>query len=180
MKNMLKKLALMLTVLATTSVLASAPDLKELEKQAMSGDVQSQFNLGEMYSKGLGVERNDPKAIMYFQMAAEQGYSEAQLVLGNIFFNGIGTNKDLNKALEYYQQASMQGHAVAQFNLAHMYFSGQGVTRNLSRAYAYLLVSSTIGLAEAANVREEMVKHMTKEQLDEAQVIAQSIFDSLK
>ncbi|MHB1248205.1 MAG: tetratricopeptide repeat protein, partial [Polaromonas sp.] len=50
-------------------------------KGARLGDAQAQYNLGWMYANGRGVERSDPLAAFFFQLAAEQGLEAAQRML---------------------------------------------------------------------------------------------------
>jgi Transglycosylase SLT domain/Sel1 repeat len=50
-------------------------------RAARLGDVQSQFNLGWMYTNGRGVERNELTAAFFFQAAADQGMEQAQRML---------------------------------------------------------------------------------------------------
>jgi TPR repeat protein len=94
-----------------------------------------QFNLGVMYMKGHGVEKNYKKAqhnlaLMYFygdgviqnyakakelfQESANQGYAPAQYNLGLMYKNGIGINKDIDKAHDLFKMAGEQGHEKAQ------------------------------------------------------------------
>ena len=43
------------------------------------GHAGAQFNLGYMYSVGLGVPRDMPKACYWYMKAAEQGQADAQV-----------------------------------------------------------------------------------------------------
>ena len=44
---------------------------------ANQGHAQAQFNLAEMYAKGLGVEMDKNKALKWHSKSADQGYSDA-------------------------------------------------------------------------------------------------------
>jgi hypothetical protein len=50
-------------------------------KGARMGDALAQYNLGWMYANGRGVERSDPLAAFFFQLAAAQGLEAAQRML---------------------------------------------------------------------------------------------------
>ena len=50
-------------------------------KGARMGDALAQYNLGWMYANGRGVERSDPVAAFFFQLAAAQGLEAAQRML---------------------------------------------------------------------------------------------------
>jgi tetratricopeptide (TPR) repeat protein len=53
-----------------------------LRKAAESGHPDAQYNLGEMYAKGLGVPRDNGKALKWLGKAAIQGHAEAERELG--------------------------------------------------------------------------------------------------
>lgn len=48
------------------------------------------YKLGNIYFKGLGVEKDNHLAIRYFMVAAEQGNASAQCQLGLIYDAGLG------------------------------------------------------------------------------------------
>ena len=51
--------------------------LKEMRADAKQGDADAQYNLGFMYSEGLGVSRNYVLAYMWTDLAAAQGDQDA-------------------------------------------------------------------------------------------------------
>ncbi|WP_455219994.1 tetratricopeptide repeat protein [Kaarinaea lacus] len=53
-----------------------------LEKAANNGEVKSQYQLGSLFQKGLGVEKSNSTAIMWYRKAANQGHREARKRLG--------------------------------------------------------------------------------------------------
>jgi len=53
-----------------------------IQKAAGCGNQEAQFNLGEMYAKGLGVPKDNEKALKWFGKAAGQGHEEAKKELG--------------------------------------------------------------------------------------------------
>jgi len=82
---------------------------------ATAGDSQARFNLGKIFSSGLGVNQDYEHAIYWFQLAAEQGHDDSQFNLGWLYHLGLGGYKDIQKASEWYLKAAEQGHAEAQF-----------------------------------------------------------------
>ncbi|WP_198022325.1 tetratricopeptide repeat protein [Candidatus Odyssella acanthamoebae] len=54
-----------------------------LQKAAEQGHAGAQSNLGGMYYKGEGVEKNAEKAVEWYQKAAEKGNALAQNFLKN-------------------------------------------------------------------------------------------------
>ena len=66
---------------------------------AAEGDAQAQFNLGLMYHGGLGLPRNEEKAVDLYQRAAKGGYSAAQAYLVVGYEEGwFGLPRDSGKA----------------------------------------------------------------------------------
>tara|TARA_B100001971_G_scaffold209020_1_gene231832 strand:+ start:490 stop:1260 length:771 start_codon:yes stop_codon:yes gene_type:complete len=70
-------------------------DFKSLKTLAGTGDAIAQFDLGQMYDYGRGVERGDKEAIKWYRKAAEQNHHKAQYFLGEMYANGEGVEKDL-------------------------------------------------------------------------------------
>ena len=93
----------------------------------MQGHAKAQFNLAVMCENGLGVPKDERKAVEWYQKAANQEYADAQINLGTMYDRGHGIPKDDAKAFGWYQKAAIQGVSQAQFNLAVMYDTGRGV-----------------------------------------------------
>ncbi|WP_455210973.1 tetratricopeptide repeat protein, partial [Kaarinaea lacus] len=52
------------------------------KKAATEGDADAQYELGDMYKQGTGVEQNNSLAIKWFRKAANQGHEAAKRRLG--------------------------------------------------------------------------------------------------
>ena len=83
-------------------------------------DAVTQFNLGERYDKGEGVDVDKVKAVECYKKAADQGHAVAQFNLAVMYDKGEGVEEDKAKAFEWYQKAAEQEFVKAQFNLAVM------------------------------------------------------------
>ena len=84
------------------------------------GNVPSaQLNLGVFFMQGLGVNRDETKALRYFELAAEQGDVTAQLNLGV----SILQNPDLDAtiAVKWFEKAAATGDAkaITQLGICH-------------------------------------------------------------
>lgn len=55
--------------------------LKEFTDAAEKGDMNAQFNLGQMYEHGHGVGQSDLTAGEWYQKAADNGHQEAPMAL---------------------------------------------------------------------------------------------------
>ena len=84
-------------------------DYASLLRKAAEGDAYAQFDLGEMYYKGLGVERDAHEAFQWFQKAAVQGHKDAQYELGLRFANGDGVSPNDTKAHVWMSLAASRG-----------------------------------------------------------------------
>jgi hypothetical protein len=73
---------------------------------AMSGDAEAQNNVGEIYSKGLGIAPDYGMAFQWFKKAADQGYGRAKINLGYLYEQGLGVPQDQAMALNLYREAS--------------------------------------------------------------------------
>ena len=62
-----------LTALALCApVQAQTPEIDALRVRAEQGDAEAQYNLGLMYSNGVGIAPDDAEAMHWFRLAAEQ------------------------------------------------------------------------------------------------------------
>lgn len=112
-------LAIIFLITATVSTFFSDSDAKQGEKQvglvhysgkllqrAKKGDAEAQYNLGNCYYYGLGIEKNYDEAVKWFRQSAEQDYAPAQNDLGDCYQRGIGVEKDEAEAERWWQKAS--------------------------------------------------------------------------
>ena len=141
-------------------------------KAAENGDVTSQFNLGLMYSQGLGVAQDYAQAVRWYTMAARQGYSEAQNNLGLMYSKGQGVIQDYAQAFRWYKSAAEQGHVLAQNNLGSMYGNGLGITQDYLRAHMWYNLAAVSGNDDSVRGRDIAASRMTREQIAEAQKLA--------
>ncbi|MEJ2645257.1 MAG: tetratricopeptide repeat protein [Gammaproteobacteria bacterium] len=104
---------------------------------AERGNSAAQFNLSVMYSKGLGVDKNDMRSMKWLRASAEQRYPPAEYALASRYAAGSGVTKNRKEALRLLQDAAKQGFILAQMLLGKSYESGYeylGVEKNLHAA----------------------------------------------
>ena len=94
-------------------------------KAAEQGYAPAQNTLGLMYTRGLGVTRDDAEAVNWYRKAAEQGYAPAQNNLGLMYQNGQGVAQDDAEAVGWYRKAAEQGYAPAKGILFSLGASGR-------------------------------------------------------
>ncbi|GEM_PF-3374223 len=108
-------------------------------RKAANADLASaQYNLGNMYLKGLGIQKDWYQAAYWFKKAAEKGSIRAQNNLGVLFAQDKELMGDKAQSFSYYQSAAQQGHAIAQYNLGMAYLEGTLTTKNTALAWKWL------------------------------------------
>lgn len=104
--------------------------------------------------------------------AARSGNAEAEELIGVLYALGLGVERDDERAFEWYLRASMKGHPGAQSGVGWYYEIGRGMPApDLVRAYMWYTLSAIGGDPDAAISLEEVVKKMTKEEIDRAHVL---------
>jgi TPR repeat protein len=120
-------------------------------READRGEPQAQFNVGVMFFKGIGVERDYEEAHRWFLKSAKQGASNSQGFLGILYEQGLGVSRDLEESLRWYTLAVRQGNLEAQYNLGRMYYNGIGVEKNFKEAFIWYRKVAECNHAAALN-----------------------------
>jgi TPR repeat protein len=141
-------------------------------KSAEQGNVNSQFNLGWLYSEGKGTAKDDKQLVYWHTKAAEQGHVDAQYFLGVMYDNGEVMPADDKQAIYWYTKAAEQGDEYAQGSLAFKHYFGQGTLKDSVVAYAWLNVAAAQGNENAVKGRGYMEEEMTPKQIAEAQKLS--------
>jgi len=98
--------------------------------------------------------------------------------LGALQSNGWKVNEGNGKAIEWYIDAASQGYVDAQFNLGMHYIDGTGVPQNYVRAYGWLNLAAAAGDSHAGNLRDDLCRCMSREQIGEAQRLSYEWFET--
>jgi TPR repeat protein len=75
------------------------------QKAANKGNSTGYYNIGYLYTNGLGVTKDPKMAFDWILKAAKKGDNIAMLTLADFYEKGEGTTKDLNKAAEWKKKA---------------------------------------------------------------------------
>ena len=137
-------------------------------------DSQTQHDLGVMYFKGVGVQKNYSAAYRWFYMAANQGHARAQNNLAVMLSKGNGVRQNNQEAYIWFLKAAEQGLADSQFNLGLLLSHGKakGMPRHFILAYMWFEIAAQNGILEARNSQVRLAKQMQEKQIDEAKVQA--------
>jgi len=105
-------------------------------------------------------------------IAAGSGNADAEELIGVMYAMGQGVEKDDQRAFEWYLRASMKGHPGAQSGIGWYYEVGRGVVGiDLVRSYMWYTLSAIGGDPDAAISLEEVVKKMSKEEINKAHIL---------
>ena len=147
---------------------------KEFRAAAKEGHADSQFNLGLMYEKGIGVNKDEKEAVVWYLKAALQGNSYAQYNLAVLYENGRGGDVNFAQAHQWYRKAAEQGDGLAVGNLGMLYLRGQGVGKDKVAGLALLLLSIKMDHSSENRAKQNvsLIKGLTPEILAEAQTLS--------
>ncbi|MDE2629210.1 MAG: sel1 repeat family protein, partial [Burkholderiales bacterium] len=107
------------------------------------GDVEAAFNLGNILATGRDDYPKDiPRALHWYQRAAEVGYASAQYNLGSLYVQGLDVEKNTERAAMWFSKAAAQNHAKAQMDFGTMLLQGFGVERQFARGLKLLRMAS--------------------------------------
>src|SRR3954453_7168638 len=112
---------------------------------AEGGDADAQFNLGQAYRLGRGVQLDLAAAKIWFERAARSGHLDAETTLGLLIFQ----NGDRVGGLKWLKQAADQGEPRALLVYGTALYNGDGVTQDKILGYAYVSRAAELGLAPA-------------------------------
>lgn len=112
------------------------------------------------------------KAMQEFLPAARSGNADAEELIGVLYAMGLGVERDDQRAFEWYLRSSLKGHPGAQSGIGWYYEVGRGMPApDLVRAYMWYTLSAIGGDPDAAISLEEVVKKMTKAEIEKAHIL---------
>jgi TPR repeat protein len=86
-------------------------NFKLLLDNALNGDPEAQFIIGESYFWGYGVDQSYSEAQKWYQISADNGNPNSLYwIAGNTLMGSKGFIKSTNKAIEYFERAAEKGH----------------------------------------------------------------------
>lgn len=128
--------------------------LKWYEKAATKGNIKAQYNLGEMYRLGQGVNQDFKESFKWYEKAAIQDNIWAQFYLGGMYYLGLEVNQDYKEAFKWYEKAAIQGNSKAKLEIGEMYQFGQGLNKDYKEAFKLYKEASTQGNEGKYKLRE--------------------------
>jgi enhanced entry protein EnhC len=160
----------------------------KLQLAAGLGDSFAQFDLGQMYQYGIGVQANPMEAARFYELAANEENLSAMVALGILYLNGNGAfSPNPVLGLQWLNNAAFKGSGYAQFALARIYEEGfknqQGdwIVRpnsEQSDGMYFLAAANNHGLAQF-RLAEKLVRRHDTELSITAQNARQALIKSL-
>jgi len=95
-------------------------------KAAQRGNASAMANLGECYSKGVGVQQDDDVALDWFLKAAQEGNVDAMRYLGSYYLKGDSWDED--EAIKWYRKAALEGDVFAMWRTGDCYSYSNSVS----------------------------------------------------
>lgn len=158
--------------------------LSQWMPEAEVGNRSAQYNLGLMYLRGSGVDKDEATALEWFEKSAKQNYTQAQYRAGLLRSQIKGELRSQRQGVIWLHEAAKRGHAGAQYQLARRYEKGVGVKKNLVRGLYWVILSEarTEGKQKSSVVElhERLVADMSEEQVAEATDLATKAEAKLK
>ena len=136
---------------------------ENFSRAAEDGNKYAQMNLGVMYERGEYVTRDLPKALFWFQKAADQGVETAQEYVDDlrIQIHREKAEAAFRSALNAYQAGNLAsafqqllmpaeaGHVTSQFILGNMYDFGESVPVDNEKAFYWYKKAADHGHTDA-------------------------------
>ncbi|MPQ55283.1 tetratricopeptide repeat protein [Duganella sp. FT27W] len=113
--------------------------------QLMNTRAEAAMTLAKVYMVGSGMQRDPRKALEFYEVAADSGYTPATAMLGSAYLSGFAGQKDVNKGIKYLKEAGEAGYAPALFQLGKAYYDGNEVPKDLKMAGAYFTAGAKEG-----------------------------------
>lgn len=129
-------------------------------KQARAGKISAMYDVGNLYMRGRGVNRNMTEAAKWFQKAASTGHAFAQARLGILYFEGRGVKQNYPRAIKLLNAAAKQNVPSAFYQLANMYELGTGVSQDLHKSIAWYKKAEKSGYYLAKAKIERLSKRL--------------------
>jgi TPR repeat protein len=105
-------------------------EVKNIQAAAQNQEADAQFELGQLYEYGKGIEQDYSKAMHWYKLAAKSGLFKAEYSIALLYEKGRGVELDYVLASEWYQKAADKGDPWSQTNLAFLYSHGRGVKQS--------------------------------------------------
>jgi len=126
--------------------------VKRFETQlelAQKGNVKAMYDVGRLYERGRGTNKDNDEAAKWYTKAADTGNYSAKSRLGKMYLEGRGVKKDSNKARSLLRDAAKNDVPSAQYQLAKIYEIGIGTGEDSDKALFWYKKAAELGHYQA-------------------------------
>jgi TPR repeat protein len=111
-----------------------------------------QYDLGRLYERGRGVEKNIAEAIKLFQQAVSQSHLPAMARLGLMYRDGKGVKRNYAKSFELFAQSAAKKYNNSYLYLGMSYLGGWGTAADQRKAFEAVKVAVKKNPKRSVNV----------------------------
>ena len=153
--------------------------LQTLRPLAEKGDERAQYQLGEIFERGVGVPRSGAQAVHWYELSARRAYMPAERALGLLYLEGRLVPQDYDAARNWLERAAHDGSDRAQYELGKLLEHGYNRAPDLIMAYVWYDFAAAQGNTEARKARDILATKLPSDHLEEAQRITTQIAPSV-
>jgi TPR repeat protein len=125
-------------------------------KAAEQGNVEAQYNLGNLYQKYPKMKFNYRHAFKWYTASAQGGNIAAQKSLAYFYVKGLATDIDYETALLWYTKAAESGDTESQVILGKSYRKGDYIKQDLPMAVKWYSRAALQGNVVAQNCLSQL------------------------
>ena len=130
----------------------------ELMEKAKNNDVNAQYEVGDAYYNGEGVEKDYIEAVKWWRLAAEQGHEGAIYNLAVAYVCGYGVDMNYSEAFRLWRILAIKGDLDSQYAIGLCYNNGDGVEQNSDEAEKWFKCAADKGHNEAREAYYDLIK----------------------
>ncbi|MFN0291580.1 tetratricopeptide repeat protein [Pedobacter helvus] len=104
------------------------------KKAADLGFAPAQYEVGNCYYFGNGVEKNYVEALKWYHLAANKGNAQAMKRIADCYFMALGMERDVRTAYNWFLKSANNGESEAMLQLARFYQNGIVVPINAQKS----------------------------------------------
>lgn len=97
---------------------------------------------GVCFQYGVGVEKDEKRAVDIYKGTLEEGHIGAAYRLGQCYFYGIGTEVNYSSAFDYFSQSVEAGNTMSAGFIGNMYLKGLGVEVDAEQGVEFLSIAA--------------------------------------
>jgi len=129
---------------------------KKIQKKALSGDIEAQYDLGMMYLRGDQIEASLEKATEWLGRSGRGGFEPAQMAVAELCENGQYFTPNYDYSYKWYELAALNDNPRALFKIGCFSVEGIGTNKAVKRGITHLESSARQHYPEASRYLAEM------------------------